>query len=102
MKTIEYYMNLPYRLELVPDTDEGGFVASYPELRGCLTSGETAEAALKTRWTANANGWPPHWKMAMRFRSLRLMTSIPVSSSCGFRSRCTAHLRKTPNARVSA
>ena len=47
MKTIEYYMNLPYRLELVPDTDEGGFVASYPELRGCLTSGETAEAALK-------------------------------------------------------
>ena len=47
MKTIEYYMNLPYRLELVPDTDEGGFVASYPELRGCLTSGETAEAALE-------------------------------------------------------
>ena len=29
-------MNLPYRLELVPDTEEGGFVASYPELRGCL------------------------------------------------------------------
>ena len=47
MKTIAYYMNLPYRLELVPDTEEGGFVASYPELRGCLTSGETAEAALK-------------------------------------------------------
>ena len=38
MKTIEYYMNLPYRLELVPDTEEGGFVASYPELRGCLTA----------------------------------------------------------------
>ena len=50
MKTIEYYMNLPYRLELVPDTEEGGFVASYPELRGCLTSGETAEAALKNRY----------------------------------------------------
>ena len=47
MKTIAYYMDLPYRLELVPDTEEGGFVASYPELRGCLTSGETAEAALK-------------------------------------------------------
>ena len=54
-------MNLPYRLELVPDTDEGGFVASYPELRGCLTSGETAEAALKNaldckrEWLAAAN-----------------------------------------------
>ena len=47
MKTIAYYMDLTYRLELVPDTEEGGFVASYPELRGCLTSGETAEAALK-------------------------------------------------------
>lgn len=47
MKTIEYYMDLPYRLELVPDTEEGGFVASYPELRGCLTSGETVEEALK-------------------------------------------------------
>lgn len=47
MKTIEYYMNLPYRLELVPDTEKGGFVVSYPELHGCLTSGETAEAALK-------------------------------------------------------
>ena len=26
MKTIEYYMDLPYRLELVPDTEEGGFI----------------------------------------------------------------------------
>ena len=69
MKTIEYYMNLPYRLELVPDTDEGGFVASYPELRGCLTSGETAEAALKNALDCK---------------------------------RCTAPLRKTPSARVSA
>lgn len=24
MKTIEYYMALPYRLEIVPDPDEGG------------------------------------------------------------------------------
>ena len=60
MKTIAYYMDLPYRLELVPDTEEGGFVASYPELRGCLTSGETAEAALKNaqdckrEWLATA------------------------------------------------
>ena len=47
MKTIEYYTDLPYRLELVLDTEEGGFVVSYPELRGCLTSGETVEEALK-------------------------------------------------------
>ena len=34
VKTLEYYMGLPYRLEIVPDEAEGGYVASYPELRG--------------------------------------------------------------------
>lgn len=46
MKTIEEYMALPYRLELVPDTAEGGFVASYPELPGCITCGNTVEEAV--------------------------------------------------------
>ena len=46
MKTIEEYMKLPYRLELIPDTAEGGFVASYPELPGCITCGDTVEAAV--------------------------------------------------------
>ncbi len=45
MKTLEEYMKLPYRLVLTPDPDEGGFVASYPELPGCITCGETVEAA---------------------------------------------------------
>ena len=26
MKTIEYYMSLPYRLEILPDPDEGGWI----------------------------------------------------------------------------
>ena len=30
MKTIEEYMRLPYRLEIVPDPYEGGFAARYP------------------------------------------------------------------------
>lgn len=59
MKTIEYYMGLPYRLELVPDVAEGGYVASYPELRGCLTSGETAEDALR-----NAQDCKRQWLIA--------------------------------------
>ena len=45
MKTIDEYMKLPYRLELIPDEDEGGFVASFPELPGCLSCGATAEEA---------------------------------------------------------
>lgn len=47
MKTIDYYMNLPYRLEIVQDTAEGGYVASYPELKGCVTCSDTAEGALR-------------------------------------------------------
>ena len=45
MKTIEEYMRLPYRLEIVPDPYEGGFAARYPELPGCVTVGETLEEA---------------------------------------------------------
>ncbi|MBP5502053.1 MAG: type II toxin-antitoxin system HicB family antitoxin [Bacteroidales bacterium] len=37
MKTLDYYLGLPYRLEIVPDTSEPGFVAFYPELPGCIT-----------------------------------------------------------------
>lgn len=54
MKTIEYYMPLPYRLEILPEPDEGGYVARYPDLPGCITIGnsmeivtEKAEAAKK-------------------------------------------------------
>ena len=43
MKTIDEFMQLPYRLEMVPDTEEGGFAARYPELPGCITCGDTLE-----------------------------------------------------------
>ena len=47
MKTIDYYMNLTYRLEIIPDLTEGGYVARYPALPGCITVGETLESAAK-------------------------------------------------------
>ena len=46
MRTIEEYMKLPYKAEVVPDVDEGGFVASIPELAGCITCGETMASAV--------------------------------------------------------
>ena len=36
-----------YRMEIVEDKDEGGFVVSYPELPGCITCGETIERAVE-------------------------------------------------------
>lgn len=46
MKTLSDYMAMSYRMEIVEDKDEGGFVVSYPELPGCISCGETIEAAV--------------------------------------------------------
>lgn len=46
MTTFEEYMKMPYKLEIIPDADEGGFIASYPELPGCITCGETLDEAV--------------------------------------------------------
>lgn len=46
-KDIKYYMNLNYKMEIFEDKDEGGFVARYPELPGCMAQGETVNDVLK-------------------------------------------------------
>ena len=46
MKTLNDYMALPYRLEIVEDQEEGGYVVSYPDFPGCITCGDTIEDAM--------------------------------------------------------
>ena len=46
MKIPNDYMEKSYRMEIVEDRDEGGFVVSYPDLPGCITCGETVERAV--------------------------------------------------------
>ena len=46
MKTLNEYLDLPYRMEIVEDKYESGFVVSFPDLPGCLTCGETIESAI--------------------------------------------------------
>ena len=46
MKTLNEYMALPYKMEIVEDKEEGGFVVSFPDLLGCITCGETVESAV--------------------------------------------------------
>ena len=43
MRTLEEYLKLPYRLEILPDAEEGGYVARFPELPGCITVGDSLE-----------------------------------------------------------
>ena len=47
MKTLNEYMKMPYRMEIVEDEEEGGFVVSYPDLPGCITCGETIESTVQ-------------------------------------------------------
>ncbi len=59
MKTLNDYLSLPYRLEIVPDLDEGGFIASYPDLPGCITCSHSIESVL-----ANAIDAKKEWLIA--------------------------------------
>ena len=56
MKTLNEYLQLPYRMEIVEDHDEGGFVVSYPDLPGCITCGETVESAVANALDAKREG----------------------------------------------
>lgn len=64
-KTLEYYLALPYTVELTPD-EEGGWFVEIPLLPGCMSDGEDWNEAheriseAKRAWleTALANGIP--------------------------------------------
>ena len=46
MNTLNDYMDMSYRMEVIEDKSEGGFVVNFPDLPGCITCGETIESAL--------------------------------------------------------
>ena len=45
-RTLDEYMKLPYKMEIVPDVEEGGYVVSFPELPGCFSVGEKIEDTI--------------------------------------------------------
>ena len=47
IEKLEQHMKKKYRIEIVEDEDEGGFVVTYPDLIGCISSGETLEEAVR-------------------------------------------------------
>ncbi|MBW4845500.1 MAG: type II toxin-antitoxin system HicB family antitoxin [Lachnospiraceae bacterium] len=46
MRTVDEYMKLHYRMEIIEDPDEGGYVVSFPDLKGCITCADTIEKAI--------------------------------------------------------
>ena len=47
MKSFNDYMEISYKMEVIEDKEEGGYVVSYPDLPGCITCGETIEQAIE-------------------------------------------------------
>ena len=91
MKTLEEYMKLPYKLEIVPDTEESGFVASYPELPGCITCGETIADVV-----ANAENAKKEWLLAAIEDSIEIAEPESADSYSGqFKLRLPKTLHKT-------
>ena len=45
IRDIDYYLSLPYTIELTPDED-GFWFAEIPLLEGCMTNGSNREDAL--------------------------------------------------------
>ena len=81
MKTLNDYMAMSYRMEIVEDKDEGGFVVSYPDLSGCITCGETVESAVANALDAKKAWLEQHWKMVWKFMSRTVWRIIPGSSN---------------------
>jgi len=46
IKTLEYYLSLPYTMEIVPDTEDSGYVVWIKELEGCITQADTWDKLL--------------------------------------------------------
>ncbi|MCL4442194.1 MAG: type II toxin-antitoxin system HicB family antitoxin [Firmicutes bacterium] len=44
-KNLDHYLNLPYKIEIVP-SPEGGYAAKIVELPGCISQGQTLEEVI--------------------------------------------------------
>ena len=94
MKTIDEYMKIPYKLEIIPDSEESGFVASYPDLPGCITCGSTISGAVNNAEDAKKSGsWLP-LKKILKLQNQKVPIIIPVNSSYVFQNLCTRLLPK--------
>ena len=57
MKTLNEYMSMSYKMEIIEDQDEGGFVISYPDLPGCITCGENDREVMQNAKDAKKREW---------------------------------------------
>ena len=88
-KDLEYYLSLPYAVQLIPEKEEGGFVAMFPDLPGCLSSGRTAAEAYE-----NAEDAKRCWLEAALEDGVRISEPEDREYSGQFRIRMPASLHR--------
>lgn len=86
MKKLNDYMALSYRMEIVEDKDEGGYVLSYPDLPGCITCGDTVQDAI-----INAQDAKKAWLEAALEEGI--LKIIQDSLNCVYLAVCINHLQ---------
>lgn len=79
MKIPNDYMELSYRMEIVEDKDEGGFVVSYPDLPGCIICGETRESAVVNVLDAKRQGLKHIFKIMIAKESQRSYNEVATN-----------------------
>lgn len=90
MKKVDAYMRKKYKFELIEDTDEGGYVISFPELPGCLSLGETVEKAV-----SNGEDARREWTIAMLQEGKKIPEPFDAEEYSGqFRLRMPKSLHK--------
>jgi len=55
-KDLSYYLNLSYSFTVRPDTDDGGYIVEFPDLRYCVGTGDTIQDAINDAMIAK-NEW---------------------------------------------
>lgn len=55
MKDLTYYVKLNYKVEVLRDDTDGGYILHCPELKGCITCAETIEDGFKQIEDAKRN-----------------------------------------------
>ena len=96
-KDMKYYEALQYRINIIPDTEEGGFTVSYPELPGCFSCGDTIEEALSNSVDAKRE-----WFAACMEEGLHIPEPAAEEYSGQFRIRVpkSLHRRISENAKA--
>ena len=85
-KDMNYYLNISYPFTVRPDTDDGGFIVEFSDLRYCVGTGDTTEEAIKDAMIAKEE-----WIKA----AIEANINIPEPGSEEYNGRITLRIPKS-------